>query len=110
VSCDCYDEGYRDGHDAAHLEAEERSRSRIETPIATAARGHNIHDRTGSRQVRDWAEKQTDDRFRWWLLGLADAMEQVEDAEAQDKRKAQARRNALNYTPPHMMEVTDAPR
>jgi len=94
MSCDCYDEGYADGRESALREAEAHQRARVETPMVVAARG-TVWTRTTSRQVRDWAEAQSDDRLRWWLLGMADVMEQLEADEAKVWREARERRERL---------------
>ena len=84
--CDCYDQGYSDGEAQAIQELE----TSLETPLSQAVAGLGTSGRVTSYRVRDWAEAQRDRHFRYWLLGIADAFEAIEDNRRQAAEKAAA--------------------
>lgn len=84
--CDCYDQGYSDGEAQAIQELE----TSLETPLSQAVAGHTSCGSVTSYRVRDWAEAQCDRHFRYWLLGVADALEAIEDNRRQAAEKAAA--------------------
>jgi hypothetical protein len=94
-NCSCYDDGYSDGLEAASQDAV----AKVETPLALAVMGPCDLERVPSWRIREWAETQADRHIRYWMLGVADAVEAIEEERrAAAERAAQEQQRAREAT------------